>query len=499
MSEIINNSRLRINAFKDVVLQIHEGRNIENAKKELAELMKVLPHGEVITAEQELINEGIPEKEIIQFCDVHSSAIKGLLKEDNVFNFPEGHPVHTFISENKHLKRRIELLENLIGFSETKEGLDDASDEILKIKQLLNELMDVDKHYLRKENLIFPFLEKNNITGPSVVMWAKDDEVRSYIKNAIASLRKIDNVNHNELIKLFNQFVKPTADAINEMIYKEENILLPMTIDLLTETDWHQIYTQSSDYGYALFAPENEWLPEGEEIVTSGISNDKIKLSTGSFSVDELESLFKTLPFDLTFVDKDDRVKFFSEGPNRVFARSKAIIGRLVQHCHPPSSVGIVEKILADFKNGNESTAKFWINMHGKFVHIAYYALRDKNKNYMGTLEVTQDATELRSLEGERRILNYDRNNEEEKMQTKPEWVLHNKIAYEYDAQADLMKGIHPLNLVTTKMEELNHSEIFILKTGFLPQPLIDKMRELGYTLYTEKDENSIFITYIQK
>lgn len=408
MSEIINNSRLRINGFKDIVRQIHEGRDIVEAKKELAEMMKVLPHGEVITAEQELINEGIPEEEIIQFCDVHSNAIKGILNEDNKFDFPIGHPVHTFLTENKHLKRRTELLESLIIYSSDKTDFDDASEELLKMKHLLNELMDVDKHYLRKENLIFPFLEKNNVTGPSVVMWAKDDEVRNYIKSAISALKSIEKVNHDELSKLFSQFVKPAVDAVNEMFYKEENILLPMTIDLLTETEWYQIYSQSDDYGYALYVPESEWIPVGEEPIKTETSNDRIRLSTGSFSLDELESIFKTLPFDLTFVDKDDRVKFFSEGPDRIFARSKAIIGRLVQNCHPPSSVGIVEKILSDFKEGRQNSAKFWINMRGKFVHISYYALRDKEQNYLGTLEVTQDGTEMRSLEGERRILNYD-------------------------------------------------------------------------------------------
>jgi uncharacterized protein len=121
-----------------------------------------------------------------------------------------------------------------------------------------------------------------------------------------------------------------------------------------------------------------------------------------------LVAIFKTLPVDLTFVDAEDRVAFFSEGPDRVFSRSKAIIGRKVQHCHPPRSVDVVDRILEDFRQGRQSVAEFWINFHGRFVHIRYFAVRDEQNNYAGTLEVTQDASRIRALEGERRLLEYD-------------------------------------------------------------------------------------------
>ncbi|GAG34056.1 unnamed protein product, partial [marine sediment metagenome] len=129
---------------------------------------------------------------------------------------------------------------------------------------------------------------------------------------------------------------------------------------------------------------------------------------TGSLTFEQLRGLFAALPVDLTFVDADDRVAYFSEGADRVFARSKAIIGRKVQHCHPPGSVGIVEKILADFRARRQDVAEFWIELHGKFVHIRYFAVRDEQGEYLGTLEVTQDAAHVRSLTGERRLLEYD-------------------------------------------------------------------------------------------
>jgi DUF438 domain-containing protein len=121
-----------------------------------------------------------------------------------------------------------------------------------------------------------------------------------------------------------------------------------------------------------------------------------------------MTALFETLPVDITFVGADDRVAFFSEGPDRVFARSRAIIGRKVQHCHPPKSVDTVERILGDFRSGRQSVAEFWINFQGRFVHIRYFAMRDAGGQYLGTLEVTQDLTRLRALDGERRLLEYD-------------------------------------------------------------------------------------------
>jgi DUF438 domain-containing protein len=134
---------------------------------------------------------------------------------------------------------------------------------------------------------------------------------------------------------------------------------------------------------------------------------DGIGLPTGTLALEQLIAIFSTLPVDLTFVDADDRVAFFSEGPNRVFARSRAIIGRKVQNCHPPRSVDVVDRILSDFREGRQNVAEFWIQFMGRFVHIRYFAVRAEDGRYLGTLEVTQDVGSIRALEGERRLLEY--------------------------------------------------------------------------------------------
>lgn len=189
---------------------------------------------------------------------------------------------------------------------------------------------------------------------------------------------------------------------------KEEEILLPMCMDKLTDDDWYHVYQQTMEFGYCLCDPRDTWQPEGVEIgQVEYTSKNNIQLSTGSFSVEELSALFTTLPIDITFVDKDDKVKFFSLGPDRIFTRNRAIIGRDVRMCHPPSSVHVVEQILNDFKSGKENSAAFWINMRGKFIYIEYFAMRGTQGEYLGTIEFTQDLTHLRQLEGEQRLLSY--------------------------------------------------------------------------------------------
>jgi uncharacterized protein len=287
----------------------------------------------------------------------------------------------------------------------------DATEEERDIQQLLNNLMDVDKHYQRKEHLLFPVFEKNNLPGPAMVMWGKHDEVRQMLRQTIAGLQEIDSIAAAEA-KAYNLLtVTPALDAVEEMIYKEEKILLPTALNLLTEQDWYEIYVQSDEYGYCLYAPQFEWMPEGGVHKANGkppTAAGRVQMPTGSFTVDELIATFSALPFDLTFVDQDDTVRYFSPGKERVFARSRAVLGRKVQYCHPPKSVRIVNQILQDFKAGKQDRARFWIDMKGRLIYICYYAVRDAAGCYLGTLEVTQDLSEVRELEGERRLLAYD-------------------------------------------------------------------------------------------
>jgi hypothetical protein len=273
--------------------------------------------------------------------------------------------------------------------------------------------MDVDKHYRRKENLVFPFFEKNKVPGVPAVMWGKDDEVRELLKTTLAGLQEIDSISASEAVAFSQLAILPAAEAAEEMIYKEEKVFLPTALDLLTEEEWYQIYSESSEIGYCLLVPEFEWMPEGIDLSEMSVQMEgKVKLPTGTLALEEMIAMFKTLPFDITFVDSDDNVRFFSEGPDRIFERTRTILGRKVQYCHPPSSVHTVNQILDDFKTGKQNQARFWIKMGPKLVYIVYYAVRNEQQEYLGTLEVTQDLAPLQKITGEQRLLSYDESDE---------------------------------------------------------------------------------------
>lgn len=410
MSELINNSRYRKEKLKELILKLHEGASPEKVREELINTLKHIPYGEVVEVEQELIAEGLPETEVLKLCDVHGEVLEGHVDQSGAKEIPEGHPVDVFIQENRELKKiTAKVRELLAALPKVPEA------NFTNFRNVLlgsfNDLMDVDKHYQRKEYLLFPYLEKNGVTGPPKVMWGKHDEIREQLKGCIALLKE-DNLSKADLGESTELLYDPALKALDDMVQKEEEILFPMSMDLLTEEDWWNIHQQTLEFGFTLYDPDVEWRPEGFT-GTSDTGHQKegkdgnVQLPSGSFTPAEIMAILNTVPVDMTFVDKDDKVKYFTQGEHRIFARSRSIINRDVRLCHPPGSVDIVEKILEDFKSGRESHAPFWIQMKGKFILIEYYALRDEQGEYLGTLEVSQDLTHARSLEGERRILSY--------------------------------------------------------------------------------------------
>jgi DUF438 domain-containing protein len=409
MSELINNSEKRKDLLKKMILKLHAGESPEDVRQDLIGLLKGIPYGEVVEVEQQLLDEGtLSQDEVLKFCDIHTLALEGHIDLSALKIVPPGHPVDTFKKENRELEKVISQL--TLKYSEAEELQDDthAAGWFLGLKSLFNSLSDVEKHYLRKENLLFPFLEKYGITGPPKVMWGKHNEIRELIRGAIEVLNAGAEISAEEAAAVVDLVLKPTSDAVKDMIGKEEQILLPMATDRLTEAEWYEVYKQTLEIGFCLYDPEVEWKPDLEETaIQTEQELDVIKLPSGSFTKKQLIAILNALPVDMTFVDKDEKVKYFSQGRERIFHRSRAILNRDVKMCHPPSSVGVVEQILDDFKTGQESSAPFWISIKDKFVHIEYFALHDEEGNFLGTLEVSQDLTEKRALEGEQRILSY--------------------------------------------------------------------------------------------
>lgn len=415
MSELINNSQYRKEKLKELILKLHQGENPGRVRDELVNTLKQIPYGEVVEVEQELIAEGLPAEEVLKLCDVHGEVLDGHIDQSGAKAIPVGHPVDVFKNENLELLKVVEKVEMLLGRLHAISA-ENFKTHVLDILSCFNELMDVDKHYQRKEYLVFPYLENKGITGPPKVMWGKHDEIRDQLKGCIEILR-IETLARSDLEDALEILFAPVLKSLTDMIKKEEEILFPMCMDLLTTEEWWSIHSQTLEFGFTLFDPKVEWKPDG--FSTEGYDNKvvinesgSIHLPSGSFSSSEIMSILNTVPFDMTFVDRNDKVKYFTQGSHRIFARSRSIINRDVRLCHPPGSVHIIEKILDDFKSGRASHAPFWIQMHGKFIHIEYFALRDENGSYLGTLEVSQDLTKARTLEGEKRLLSYSEEKE---------------------------------------------------------------------------------------
>ncbi|MEH7345580.1 DUF438 domain-containing protein [Bacillus sp. JJ1532] len=407
MSEIINNREHTIKnterqtVLKQIFIDLHKGRNVDEVKAHFNAFIGKVTIEEISQLQHDLMEEGgIPMDDLQRLYAAHTDIFKGSIVESESTIRPEnepGHPIHTFVQENHELEKLIKSKVQL----HLQQFIDeDSSENVYKLLEDCNLLLDIDKHYSRKENLLFPYLEKYGIYGPTNNMWRIDDFIRDGIKESKHKLSNYDG-NKQEIVNLVHFIME---EVIN-MIYREEHILFPMALKNLTEDEWVKIAHESDEIGFCLTSPVEEWKPERKQLGENAISEGYIKMETGILSLKQLELLLNHLPVDITFIDQDDVVRYFSHGKERIFARTKAVIGRTVQNCHPPRSVHLVEELLADFKSGRKDTEDFWIKFRDKYVYIRYFAVRDENENYIGTLEFTQNIDPIKAIEGEKRIL----------------------------------------------------------------------------------------------
>lgn len=394
----------KIDKLKEIIKKLHKDENFGEAKKQFNELIKKIEPGEIVKMEEELIAEGMPVTEVQRLCSVHHALVSESMEEIPQINTPAGHPVNTYKSENVKIAMLAGEL-SALAYKLSKEKTGEVKDSSFHpLEVVLEQLMRIEFHYRRKENQLFPFLEKTGFAGPSQVMWAVHDEIRGKLKK----LRS--NLNDRNIGEIQSTAASVARDII-EMVEKENSILFPMAMERLTEDDWVEIQRGEKAIGYSFDAPSRDWSygkePAGK-MTSPKLPKGELDLSTGVLSMEQLDSILTSLPVDLSFVDENDNVKYYSEGKERIFPRSPGVIGRNVEKCHPPKSVHIVRKILDEFKAGRKESAEFWIQMSGKFIHIRYFPVRNKDGKYLGTLEFSQDITEIRNLQGERRLLNWE-------------------------------------------------------------------------------------------
>ena len=391
----MDEERARLDTLKVIIKEMHQGGDPAAARKKFNELLKEIDPNEIKDLEQQLVMEGMPVTEIQNLCELHVGVFKDALGQADNVAVAAGHPVHTYQEENRRLEKAIAQVEGFL----VRLDKEAVAKVIPELGVALNQVASVEKHYVRKENQLFPFMEKHGITAPPQVMWGVHDEIRGLIKKAKQALDTEDAA-------VIKKAVTELNHAVTEMIFKEEKILFPMIMQNFTQDEWEDIRRGEDELGYIPgVVPGSDWKPRGA--TETKTQDDVFSLDTGRMTIKQINAMLKNLPLDISFVDANDEVLYYSETAERFFPRSPGVIGRKVQNCHPPKSVHVVQEIVEAFRSGRKNSAEFWIKLHGKMLHIRYFAVRDDKGAYMGTLEVTQDITEIKKIEGERRLLDW--------------------------------------------------------------------------------------------
>lgn len=343
----------------------------------------------------------------------HAEVKKNVGKIINVFTRPleaeswekpnRNHFLSLLMEENRQVEKVIAEVRPAIK-SMFKENPADQSKNLAHIRHFIERVRDYELHYIKKENILFPYLEKTFEQHRCIsLMWSFQDDFRKGIK----SIESVINSEKPDLQRL-NRELGELFFVIFPLIFREEKIVFPIAMRAVPPQAWDDMLNQSMDIGWCYgVTPKLKNGVKSENPVMEGM----VDLGTGQLNSQQLMLMLNHLPVDITFVDENDRVCYFSGTPHRIFPRTNAIIGRTVQNCHPHESVHMVEKILDSFRRGQKDHADFWIQYRGKFIYIRYFALRNEKGEYKGTIEVSQDATEVRALEGQNRLLNWDETN----------------------------------------------------------------------------------------
>ncbi|MFW9833622.1 MAG: DUF438 domain-containing protein [Candidatus Thorarchaeota archaeon] len=385
--------------LRNILDRISSGEGIADLKNLFKNKLSPINPLEIDFYRVEWKEEGIPEEDIQVLLDMGLEIFR-LAIQDYKPIVSRGHPVYTLMAEHAMFMEYANELYTLIqsissGERETK------PEYIERVRQLMGFFKESDSHYQREENALFPVIEKHGLTGPPSAMWSEHQDIHA-LERKLFDLETVSDENLNKNLESMTSLVLDLANLLASHFNKENTILFPASVRLFSEDEWETVVQDFNDIGYCSFSIR----PKGRGKVSDIVSEEgEVVFGSGKLSIEELEAIFSHLPIDMTFVDAQDRVQFFTESPDRIFVRSRAIIGRSVQLCHPKKSVHVVEQILKDFRDGKRDNAEFWINLGEKTIHIRYFAVRSGDGEYMGCLEVSQDITDILKITGEKRLL----------------------------------------------------------------------------------------------
>ncbi len=384
----------RQDKLKELILRLHDDEDPEQIKQEFNEHFGSVSAKEISEIEKALMNEGLEVEAIMKLCNVHAAvmgqSVQQIHTKDNEHEH-QGHPIQVLKNENAAINMLLVQIEDRI-----------KANDLDALKKLAEKLWEIDKHYLRKENSYFSLMEKYGFTAPPKVMWGVDDEIRDLIKTFRKNLDEGRIEGYDEM-----------AFEIREMIFKEEEIMIPMIMEDFTLNDWKAIEEESDSMGYTLIQPPVErWEPNRaltfverykKDQAKQVVSHETINFKTGQLSYEQLVKVLDHLPLEVTFIDDTDTFRYFNESEHKYFPRTMSALGRHVLNCHPPKSQHIVTELLTDFRMGRKDKETLWFNKGDLFLVVTYVALRDDTGKYIGTLEYVQEASNIRQMEGDRR------------------------------------------------------------------------------------------------
>lgn len=394
----------RVSLLKDYISRVGRGEDLESVRRDFIRNFESVSVHEIAEAEQSLIRDGMDPREVQKLCDLHSALFHGKTEaevwaEEEAksaeagHEIPQGHPVDYFHRENAALEKKLKRARLDLGF-----GTD-----LKKIQEELADLKRVRVLYGKKEESIMPPLERYGISGPSNVMWGVDDEIKAELGRLSSSLASaLENDRAQAMFDAVKEDIAAVYQRMEEMIYKEEKILLPMAMEHFTREEWLLVYEDLFEMGPVFIDSIPHW-EEGDRLLeekraaarASIDSEGMITFEQGKMSLAQLQAMFDLLPIDITFIDADDVNQFFSN-QGKVFARPRSALGRKVYDCHPVRIRPVVEQLISEFKEGSRDSYERWIPNPLKPVKIQYLAVRDREGKFLGTLELVQDFTKIK-------------------------------------------------------------------------------------------------------
>ncbi len=396
MSEFTNNKEKRLEKLLEISKLILEETNPHKFILEHTDFIEAVIPADFINLFDTLIKEGYP----IEKLKILSNKILNIFQQP-IENFSKLKPKpDSFLAILEHNNQEMEqVLDNIRPVF--KKFVKDSNNSSLKKELLIlfNRLELFIKQYTIKENILFPIIEKHWDDYRCLqIMWSFHDDIRRNLKKVKEHL-----LNSNFNLSEFNKSVGVIFFNMLAIKFRDENILFPYILSTIPEAELDQIKNDGIEIGFPYIQPQKTIRQNGQ----NEQKNELINLATGELSVEQIKLIFNHLPVDITYVDENDEVRYFSTPTKRIFPRTTAIIGRKVNNCHPPESVHIVEKIIRSFKSGEKDKADFWIKMANDFILIQYFAIRDSEKNYRGVIEVSQEISEIKNLDGEKRLLDW--------------------------------------------------------------------------------------------